>query len=256
MVHLSFRFSRNKVYGQCFFSDLKADFPPHFHNYYTLGMLLAGCREIKIGKESRRIYPFSPVIINPGDVHSCRQASLEATIWISFTFPAASIFKIFHDKARFANWPSQSRAERLAGILTHWATMPSAWNLLEFFDILSPEKDLKTANQKQGAFAQEAMRSEEWEAFCQLANRRGVNKYAFIRDFKKTMHITPYGYFENLRLLRACHFLEQGKALARCAQEAGYCDQSHLNRHFVKYMGFTPGIFQKAIKDLQSGINE
>jgi AraC-like DNA-binding protein len=43
------------------------------------------------------------------------------------------------------------------------------------------------------------------------------------------------------RLNHARRMIEAGEPLAEAAAEAGFADQSHLNRHFRKAYGITPG---------------
>jgi AraC-like DNA-binding protein len=43
------------------------------------------------------------------------------------------------------------------------------------------------------------------------------------------------------RLQRARTLIEAGEPLAEIAAATGFTDQSHLNRHFKKAFGLTPG---------------
>jgi len=48
------------------------------------------------------------------------------------------------------------------------------------------------------------------------------------------------------RLGRARALIAAGTPLSEAALACGFADQSHLNRHFVRCFGFTPGAWRRA----------
>ncbi|MBO6581032.1 MAG: AraC family transcriptional regulator, partial [Thalassospira sp.] len=42
--------------------------------------------------------------------------------------------------------------------------------------------------------------------------------------------------------------IKSGDTLADIASAAGFADQSHLNRHFVRAFGLTPGRYARAVR--------
>ncbi|HAI28126.1 MAG TPA: AraC family transcriptional regulator, partial [Thalassospira sp.] len=42
--------------------------------------------------------------------------------------------------------------------------------------------------------------------------------------------------------------IKSGETLADIASSAGFADQSHLNRHFIRAFGLTPGRYARAIR--------
>jgi AraC-like DNA-binding protein len=70
----------------------------------------------------------------------------------------------------------------------------------------------------------------------------------FLRSFKRNIGMTPHAYQVQLRVDRARRMLAHGADVADAAAAAGFCDQSHLHRHFTRTVGVTPGVYQRATK--------
>jgi AraC family transcriptional regulator len=61
------------------------------------------------------------------------------------------------------------------------------------------------------------------------------------RVFKQATGVAPHQYLLQLRVDRAKALLQSGNHSIRdVALQVGFADQSHLNRHFKKYLGVTP----------------
>jgi len=68
-----------------------------------------------------------------------------------------------------------------------------------------------------------------------------------IRGFRAAFGFTPHQYLTHLRLQRARDLLRRGHDCGETAHAVGFYDQSHLNRHFVKHLGVTPGAYARAV---------
>lgn len=82
----------------------------------------------------------------------------------------------------------------------------------------------------------------------ELAQASGVDMYALHRAFTRAVGLPPHAYQTHLRLRRAKALLRAGASPTEAALEAGFCDQSHLNRHFARLVGLTPAQYAKAHK--------
>jgi AraC-like DNA-binding protein len=49
------------------------------------------------------------------------------------------------------------------------------------------------------------------------------------------------------RVEQSRKLLFQGMSIAEAAARTGFCDQSHLNRHFKRILGITPGKYVRRI---------
>jgi AraC family transcriptional regulator len=76
----------------------------------------------------------------------------------------------------------------------------------------------------------------------ELANFLHMSPHYFCNLFKQSMGITPHQYVIQTRVNSAKELLLTGKYnIAQVAFMVGFANQSHLNRHFKKLIGVTPG---------------
>lgn len=78
-----------------------------------------------------------------------------------------------------------------------------------------------------------------------LARRAGLRRESFSRAFRRSAGLPPKAWLHCLRLEKARAMLRQGKSIADAALAAGYADQSHFHRMFVKFYSVTPGCYQR-----------
>jgi AraC family transcriptional regulator len=76
-----------------------------------------------------------------------------------------------------------------------------------------------------------------------LAKKTGLSRAHFAEVFKNTTGVSPHEYVTRCRVLRAQDLLATGEhRISEVAELAGFCDQSHLNRHFKKLLGYSPKV--------------
>ncbi len=83
----------------------------------------------------------------------------------------------------------------------------------------------------------------------QIAELIGISQYHFLREFKKTVGLTPHKYIMQERVKMAKKLLKkQGKLpLAEVALKCGFSNQSHLTRVFKHQTNMTPKVYQKQL---------
>ena len=81
-----------------------------------------------------------------------------------------------------------------------------------------------------------------------LARALGSTRYFVLRAFRPATGIPPYGYLTQFRVERARRLLQADLPIAALAQRVGFADQSHLNRHFRRLVGVTPGVFARGAR--------
>ena len=81
----------------------------------------------------------------------------------------------------------------------------------------------------------------------QLAQRVHLSPFYLARLFNKRVGLPPHAYQNQRRILKAKSLIHQGLRLTDIAIECGFTDQSHLNRHFKKSLGISPGAYQKMV---------
>jgi len=85
-------------------------------------------------------------------------------------------------------------------------------------------------------------------SLADLAELSGMNPYRLARAFTREWGMPPHAYLVQVRVRHAAALLRRGLAPGQAAAEAGFADQSHLNRHFLRAFGVTPGMYSRAFR--------
>jgi AraC family transcriptional regulator len=89
-------------------------------------------------------------------------------------------------------------------------------------------------------------------SLSELATSVGFSVSYFTRLFKQSLGLAPHQYLIACRVERAKSLLlKNDLTLAEVAHAVGFVDQSHLNRHFKRMMGISPGMLCKESKNVQ-----
>lgn len=81
-----------------------------------------------------------------------------------------------------------------------------------------------------------------------IADSAGLSPFHFARQFRRATGIPPHEYVTRCRVERARDLLiRPGMTIADVAVQVGFCDQSHLARHYKRVYGLTPGAFARTI---------
>ncbi len=81
-----------------------------------------------------------------------------------------------------------------------------------------------------------------------IAEAAGLSPFHFARQFRRATGIPPHDYVTRCRVERARDLLVRpGMTIADVAVQVGFCDQSHLARHYKRVYGLTPGAFARTV---------
>lgn len=80
----------------------------------------------------------------------------------------------------------------------------------------------------------------------ELATLSACSRFQLVRQFAKAYGMPPFAWLLQYRLALARVLIAKGTSLGEAAYACGFADQSHLNRHFARCFGFTPGQWQRA----------
>ncbi|WP_059104110.1 AraC family transcriptional regulator [Shouchella shacheensis] len=79
-----------------------------------------------------------------------------------------------------------------------------------------------------------------------LADRAGLSKYYFIKQFKEELDITPMQYVAIVRMKKAAALLSQTDVqVAEVAHAVGFDDPNYFNKVFKKVVGTSASVFRK-----------
>ncbi len=84
----------------------------------------------------------------------------------------------------------------------------------------------------------------------QLAAVACLSPFHFIRVFSRHTGLPPHAWLMQLRVRKVQEMLWRGIPIVDAACQAGFTDQSHLNRVFKRLLGFTPGQFSNSVQDV------
>lgn len=80
----------------------------------------------------------------------------------------------------------------------------------------------------------------------ELARHAGLGKFQLLRGFCKATGLTPHAYLVQRRVALARRLIRDRLPLAEAAAAAGFADQSHMTRLFVRTYGVTPHLYAGA----------
>lgn len=81
-----------------------------------------------------------------------------------------------------------------------------------------------------------------------LAAEAGLSRFQLLRGFARDTGLPPHAYLVQRRISLARRLIAQGVPLADAALSAGFADQSHMTRAFVRAFGVTPALYATAVR--------
>ena len=82
---------------------------------------------------------------------------------------------------------------------------------------------------------------------AELAALSGVSRFQLLRGFSRNVGAPAHAYLLQRRVRLARQLLAEGRRPSEAAAEAGFADQSHLTRAFVRQLGVTPARYLAAL---------
>jgi AraC-like DNA-binding protein len=87
-------------------------------------------------------------------------------------------------------------------------------------------------------------------SLSELSRVSGVSPFYLHRSFKRATGVAPHAYQNLLRIANARALLARGVPPCEAAVDSGFCDQSHLTRHFRRAHGLTPAEYARGVRSL------
>ena len=103
---------------------------------------------------------------------------------------------------------------------------------------------------------QELSRYQTIARIHEVQTATGYGAKRFIELFSRSVGLTPKMFARVRRFQTVIHRAARGRHVewARVAADAGYCDQSHLNREFRAFSGTTPTLYRAVAPDRPSHV--
>ncbi|WP_434309406.1 helix-turn-helix domain-containing protein [Hominifimenecus sp. rT4P-3] len=237
-------------------------FPNHFHEYYVIGLIEGGVRELSCKNQKYTIQKGNILLFNPGDNHACVQSDGNTLDYRGVNITKEVMLDLAEEITGRRDFPEFSRhvildeeAACYLRPLHDWIMKGSSEFRKEEYLLLL----LSMLIQKYGrSFEPGIPCPEEIEKACvfmeqhygeriyleQICRCAGLSKSALLRAFTRAKGVTPYGYLENIRIGKAKKLLEQGVTPMEAALQTGFSDQSHFTNYFNRFIGLTPGVYR------------
>ena len=215
-------------------------FPPHFHNFLTVGLMLDGSRGIN-GSHARK---GDVIIIPPRCAHSCQSEEMFSYISLVFrsiTLPYSS-FRIIRNSG------IESMVYNLH-MMIEFGRNPSDKDIAELISSTAEGREEKEASRASLAVRYISGHLSERMRLKEIADAADCSEATLSRIFRAEYGISPAGYIASERIGMAMELLDRGVTIAEAASRAGFSDQSHLTKVFSAVTGITPGRYAKERKD-------
>lgn len=246
------------------FNGIDQKFPNHFHEYYVIGFIENGCRNLKSKGKEYIIDAGDVVLLNPLDNHCCYQIDAEPMNWNCFNIKQDVMCKIsseimgkeylpvFNTTVIYCN-EIVNRLKELHQLIINKKIDFEKEELFYFIieELISKytlpletSRLVEVSAEIQKACTYIENNFAETINLDDLCDISGLKKYTLLRYFVRQKGVTPYQYLETIRIGEAKKLLEQGISPIESALQVGFSDQSHFTRFFKNYIGLTPKQFQ------------
>ncbi|MEH6419867.1 AraC family transcriptional regulator [Pseudomonas sp. CGJS7] len=234
-------------------------YPRHVHDQYGIGVVDAGGHASASDRRQVEAGPGQLIFVNPGEVHDGRAIGGRPRAWRMLYLDPALVERARLDIDEGAGRPLVFAAAvfgdvRVRGLLeTAFASVTAAdapmacetalLRLLAGAGVNAAEP--RRAGTDAAVSVRRARERIDAEpgaelSLLDLAGEVGVSRYQLIRGFARELGLTPHAYIVQRRIALARRLIRAGQGAAEAAAQAGFYDQSHLNRCFVRQFGVTP----------------
>jgi len=235
-------------------------FPRHTHDEYGIGVILSGGQRSWSGIGQVEALQGDVITVNPGELHDGHPIDGGVRRWRIIYFDPKVLVHLFmpeHVQETEFTSPSLRDPKTAAWVNMLFARLSNGADRLGVEELVtqlmlrlrSPNIRAKLDFTGHSApVAQARARIEEDPSsqitLSDLAALSGLSRYQIVRSFAREVGTTPYAYVIQCRVRLAQKMLVDGETLAAAAQKAGFADQSHMTRAFVRQLGISPGQYK------------
>ena len=243
-------------------------FDRHYHLDFHVGFVTEGLQRHRAKGESFLLGPGNIALMPPGEIHDGAAEGGGAYTLKTFRLSQTLVNRISEDIS------GHPKDLQLAGMLlenhallcklrtlheamqqaigpgslavqTQWLII--AEGLLSESRAVTPEAIVGTLSPLQWSRVRDYCFShiDQRITLDDLAGLCGLGQFAFLKQFKRGVGMTPHAWLLRLRLEQACGLLSRSALpIIDVAQAVGFYDQSHFNRAFRHAYGVAPSRFR------------
>lgn len=241
----------------------KQCFPSHFHDSYSIGIIEKGIERLSFDNKEVLAHANAVVVINPYDIHA--NSYYDNDSWKYRTMYVDRAMMQYIQKQlglhKFGEpWFLQEIIDDgyLYKLLLNFHETTKEEKQLALYSALGylikkyavdnrkiSEAPLPNALKDASYYIQENYANKL--IIDDIAARYGMDKFKFIRLFKKQTGLTPISYLLLERINRAKLLIAGNMPIVEVALETGFYDQSHFIHYFKKYIGVAPLMYKRGI---------
>lgn len=245
-------------------------FPRHSHDRFGVGVIISGGHRSASGRGRVEARANDAIMVNPGEVHDGSPLDERGRAWRMLYFEPSALIAAASELTGaapreieltrpVAHDPLLKRLfERLFAVAVEAPCVPDDLVREEaLLDLLGhlvhvhatpPTRSWST--DALGPIARAKARIDEDPSsaltLADLAADAGLSRFQLLRGFARETGLPPHAYRMQRRVALARHCIAHGAALAEAAAAAGFADQSHMTRAFVRLFGVTPATYAAA----------
>jgi AraC-like DNA-binding protein len=235
---------------------------PHFHDAYQFVLVEAGSRVYRCRNTAKAVGAGELTTILPGEVHAVSSCKDSGSSFLTLHLPTRYVDEIDPASNRrlesvpfivrdgntaeaFRRLHSQLAVEAgRADFLLHLSRFLSLMeNFVSTRSNPAPDKARVTTAKKciHTSF-------RENRPLDEISAAAGLSKYHFVREFTRSVGVSPLAYRNAIRTDEAKQLLCAGRPIKVIAFELGFVDESHFGRIFRQKVGLSPGAYRRAVR--------
>jgi AraC-like DNA-binding protein len=240
-------------------------FPRHSHDQFGIGVIAFGAQRSWSGVGAVQASAGDVIMANPGEMHDGAPLNVDVRGWrMLYLDPALVAREVDEEIVGYQVEIARPVARdpllasyfvRLFSCLTSSGSdrLATDENLLRSLLYILRQHGMarRSCNGPSPCVAKAIQRLDSAPdtavSLAELAALAGVSRFQLLRGFAREIGITPHAYLVQRRVLLARRFLASGETPAQAAIRAGFADQSHMTRAFIRQLGITPGRYRAAV---------
>ncbi|CAB3661821.1 AraC family transcriptional regulator [Paraburkholderia sp. SIMBA_055] len=250
-------------------------FPRHSHDRFGVGVIVSGGHKSASGRGPVEARMNDTIMVNPGEVHDGSPLDERGRAWHMLYFePSMLVSAAAELNATEAREVELTQPVAHDPLLKHlferlfaMAVQPSARDdlaceqaLVELVaHLLSAHATCRATGHARmlgtssvATIAHAKARIDDDPAapltLADLADEAGISRFQLLRAFAHETGLPPHAYRMQRRVVLARQLIARGVSLADAAAAAGFADQSHMTRAFVRLLGVTPANYAAAMR--------
>ncbi|MFK3973994.1 AraC family ligand binding domain-containing protein [Pseudomonas sp. NPDC087358] len=236
-------------------------FEMHRHDTYAIGHTLSGVQSFRYGKEMVNNLPGQTMVLHPDEPHDGHAGTEDGFRYRMFYLEPAMIQQVLGGKPLpFIRGGVSSDPRLFKATQVLLQDLQTTLDPLELddavFDIATALQDaagVRKGRQSVDYASAERAREllmaslEQGVSLDELEQAGDTDRWRLSRDFRVLFGTSPHRYLTLRRLDLVRHSISLGVSLSDASVMAGFSDQSHMTRHFVKTFGYPPGRWLKML---------